>query len=87
MCSRGDPMCSQDHSPEMEAPFMTRDDVNDLKAYVQGKSAGNQAESTVLLHCTHSNLKARFFEIRLDRHVRRVVKWVARHGVSDDHLL
>jgi tubulin-folding cofactor B len=53
------------------APFLTKEDVQGLKQYVQGPSAASQAESTVLLHVTHSNLKARFFEIRLDRHVSR----------------
>jgi hypothetical protein len=33
-------------------------------------SLQNRAESTVLLHVSHSNLKAKFFELRLDRHVR-----------------
>jgi len=44
-----------------------------LKAYVGGggKAGGAaQAESTVLLHVSHSNLKAEFMEIRFDRHVR-----------------
>lgn len=43
----------------------------DLKSYVTGPDAGglNQGETTVLLHVTHSNLKARFPEIRLDLHV------------------
>jgi hypothetical protein len=35
----------------------------------------NRAESTVLLHVSHSNLKARFFELRLDRHVRGLKGW------------
>ena len=30
---------------------------------------GRACASQVLLHCTHSNLKARMFEIRLDRHM------------------
>ncbi len=53
------------------APFISKDDINALKAYVAGPSSLNQAESTVLVHCTHSNLQARFFEIRLDTHVSR----------------
>jgi hypothetical protein len=45
-----------------------------LKNYVGGggKAGGAaQAESTVLLHVSHSNLKAEFMEIRFDRHVSR----------------
>ncbi len=30
----------------------------------------NRLESTVHIHVTHSNLKAKFFELRLDKHVR-----------------
>ncbi|KAG2428306.1 hypothetical protein HXX76_010454 [Chlamydomonas incerta] len=54
----------------MAAPFLTKDDVDALRAYVAGPSTGfaNKADSTVLLHVTHSNLKARFMEIRLDLH-------------------
>jgi len=45
-------------------------DMQLLKEYVTWDSgAMNRAESTVLLHITHSNLKARMFEIRLDRHM------------------
>lgn len=40
-----------------------------LKAYVTGPSSQNEAESTVRLLVTHSNLKARFMEIRLDKHM------------------
>ncbi len=39
----------------------------------------NRAESTVLLHVSHSNLKAKFFELRLDMHVRR---WQALGGAA-----
>lgn len=34
-----------------------------------GNHGQNQAESTVRLHVTHSNLKAEFIELRLDLHV------------------
>eukprot|EP00735_Rhodelphis_limneticus_P008307 TRINITY_DN2120_c0_g1::TRINITY_DN2120_c0_g1_i1::g.12914::m.12914 TRINITY_DN2120_c0_g1::TRINITY_DN2120_c0_g1_i1::g.12914 ORF type:complete len:303 (+),score=39.36,sp/Q67Z52/TBCB_ARATH/45.53/3e-74,Ubiquitin_2/PF14560.1/3.1e-30,CAP_GLY/PF01302.20/6.9e-23,ubiquitin/PF00240.18/0.0058 TRINITY_DN2120_c0_g1_i1:87-911(+) len=44
-------------------------DLAALKAYVQGPTSQNQAESTVRLHVTHSNLKASFLEIRLDKHL------------------
>lgn len=44
--------------------------LNELKDYVGWESGGQaRAESTVLLHVTHSNLQARMFEIRLDRHM------------------
>lgn len=43
-----------------------------LKDYVSGVSSMQQsAESTVQLFITHNHLKARFPEIRLDRHVRK----------------
>lgn len=47
-------------------------ELEQLKAYVTapGKLGANQADSTVLLHVTHSNLKAEFMEIRFDKHVR-----------------
>ena len=50
--------------------FLSQTDVQALKAYVQGPSSQARADSTVLLHCTHSNLKnTSFFELRLDRHM------------------
>lgn len=53
-------------------------DMQMLRDYVTARSgAQNQAESTVRLQVTHSNLQATFMEIRLDRHV----SW--RHGVGD----
>jgi len=51
------------------APFLGKEDIDALKNYVKGSTGQNQAESTVCLHATHSNLSARFFEIRLDMHV------------------
>ena len=52
--------------------MLTGADVQQLKDYVAANDAGGQkqAESTVRLHVTHSNLKAKFIEIRLDLHVR-----------------
>jgi len=45
-------------------------DLNALRNWVTAESGGQaRGETTVLLHCTHSNLKARLFEIRLDRHM------------------
>lgn len=54
------------------AGFMSRADVQQLKDYVRGPSGqeAGRADSTVLLQVTHSNLQARFMEIRFDRHVR-----------------
>jgi hypothetical protein len=46
-----------------------------LKEYVSGSSSMQQsAESTVQLFVTHCHLKAKFPEIRLDKHVRAVVR-------------
>ena len=53
------------------APAMTSD-MEALRNYVTYDSGTlNQAESTVLLNVTHSNLKANFMQIRLDKHVSR----------------
>lgn len=56
----------------MTATMLTRQDIDALKDYVSapGNFGQNQAESTVRLHATHSNLKAEFIELRLDLHVR-----------------
>ena len=53
------------------AGFMSRADVQQLKDYVRGPSGqeSGRADSTVLLQVTHSNLQARFMEIRFDRHM------------------
>ena len=55
----------------MAAAMVSRQDINALKAYVSapGNFGQKQAESTVRLHVTHSNLKAEFIELRLDLHV------------------
>lgn len=53
---------------------LASDDLRALRDYVTaGSNMQAQSESTVLLAVTHSNLKARFMEIRFDRHVRRSV--------------
>lgn len=51
--------------------MLTGADIQGLKDYVKGSDGGmqNQAASTVRLHVAHSNLKATFVEVRLDRHV------------------
>ena len=56
----------------MAATMLTRHDIQALKDYVTapGNLGQNQADSTVRLHVTHSNLKAEFIELRLDLHVR-----------------
>jgi tubulin-specific chaperone B len=54
------------------AQTMGKTDLQMLREYVTapGSFGANQADSTVLIHVTHSNLKAEFMEIRLDKHVR-----------------
>ena len=51
---------------------MVQSEMEMLREYVtaEGNFGQNQSEATVLLHVTHSNLKAEFLEIRLDKHVR-----------------
>lgn len=44
-------------------------DIQALRNYVMGPSSQNQSESTVRLSLTHSNLKAKFMEVRLDLHL------------------
>mmetsp|Transcript_18317 Transcript_18317/g.51694 ORF Transcript_18317/g.51694 Transcript_18317/m.51694 type:complete len:283 (+) Transcript_18317:15-863(+) len=70
-------------SAEMMANFMSQADVQALKDYVRGPSGqeAGRADSTVLLQVTHSNLKARFLEIRFDRHmtVGRVKEKLKNH--------
>lgn len=51
--------------------MISRADIEALKEYVSNPMTSlNQAESTVRLRVTHSNLKSSFMEIRLDKHVR-----------------
>ena len=57
-------------------------DLEQLRDYVTYDSGGQaRASSTVLLHVTHSNLQARMFELRLDRHmtVERVKEKLRAH--------
>ncbi|KAL0051500.1 hypothetical protein WJX82_008707 [Trebouxia sp. C0006] len=49
--------------------MISQADIQSLKDYVKGPSSQNQADSTVRLQVTHSNLKAHFMEIRLDLHM------------------
>lgn len=64
----------------MSKPFITKEDVNQLRDYVMASDGRNQAESTILLHVTHSNLQARFFELRLDLHVSDCVHALRRNS-------
>lgn len=53
-----------------DGPIKNQDLLN-LREYVTADTGSlNKADSTVLLMVTHSNLKARFMEIRFDRYVR-----------------
>ena len=53
-----------------DGPIKNHDLLN-LREYVTADTGSlNKADSTVLLMVTHSNLKARFMEIRFDRYVR-----------------
>lgn len=49
-------------------------DIQALKDYVKGPSSQNQADSTVRMQITHSNLSAHFMEIRLDLHVSSIAE-------------
>ena len=45
-------------------------DMQNLRDWVTHDSgAQSKGATTVLMHVTHSNLKARIFELRLDRHM------------------
>ena len=55
----------------MTGQHFNNHELNALRNYVTHDSGSlNKADSTVLLTCTHSNLNARFMEIRFDRYVR-----------------
>ena len=63
-----------------------------LREYVTAPGSQNQAETTVRMLVTHSSLKARFMEIRLDKHVRlndgldgARVKWLDL-GIADEEV-
>lgn len=49
---------------------MLNSDLRTLREYVTAPGSQNQADDTVRLLVTHSNLKAKFMEIRLDLHMR-----------------
>lgn len=57
--------------------FFMSADLASLRAYVTddaGRAGFNQAASTVRLNVEHASLKARFAELRLDKHVRKKKK-------------
>ncbi len=51
--------------------MVATEDMRVLREYVTAPSSGSQqqAESTVVLHVTHSNLKLQMMELRFDLHV------------------
>ncbi|KAK9861662.1 hypothetical protein WJX84_008869, partial [Apatococcus fuscideae] len=58
-----------DHKKAPKGPG-AREDMRVLREYVTAPSSGSQqqAESTVVLHVTHSNLKLQMMELRFDLH-------------------
>ncbi len=73
----------------MTATMLTGADIQALKDYVSapGNFGQNQAESTVRLHVTHSNLKAEFMELRMDLYVRSTVTYVFDVTPFSQHIL
>lgn len=74
----------------MTATMLTGADIQALKDYVSapGNFGQNQADSTVRLHVTHSNLKAEFMELRMDLHVRSTFAYIVDMTTcSQDTLL
>ena len=65
-----------------DGPIKNTDLLN-LREYVTAETGSlNKADSTVLLMVTHSNLKARFMEIRFDRYVRAALTFHRRSRVD-----
>ena len=62
--------------------MISQADIQALKDYVKGPSSQNQAESTVRMQVTHSNLKAQFMELRLDLHVSKSLVVLQNRSVS-----
>jgi len=61
-----------------------------MKAYVQGDTGASQAEHIVRIQVSHSNLKAKFMEIRLDKHltIQEVAEKLRRHcGTGCDSMV
>merc|ERR1711904_199880 len=61
-----------------------------MRAYVMGDSGLNQSESTVCINVSHSNLKTKFIELRLDKHmtILEVMEKLRRHtGSGVDNMM
>merc|ERR1711939_851736 len=61
-----------------------------MRAYVMGDSGLNQSESTVCINVSHSNLKTKFIELRLDKHmtILEVMEKLRRHtGSGVEHTV
>jgi|ERR1711907_39243 len=61
-----------------------------MRAYVMGDSGLNQADSTVCINVSHSNLKTKFIELRLDKHmtILEVMEKLRRHtGSGVEHMM
>merc|ERR1711904_662471 len=61
-----------------------------MRAYVMGESGLNQSESTVCINVSHSNLKTKFIELRLDKHmtILEVMEKLRRHtGSGVDNMM
>eukprot|EP00882_Tetradesmus_deserticola_P028593 GHRQ01031858.1.p1 GENE.GHRQ01031858.1~~GHRQ01031858.1.p1 ORF type:complete len:143 (+),score=12.37 GHRQ01031858.1:215-643(+) len=72
----------------MAAAYAPPSTMSALKEYVSGSSTMQQsAESTVQLFISHNHLKARFPEIRLDKHVRILLdRGPTQHAAVAAHL-
>merc|ERR1711907_458501 len=61
-----------------------------MRACVMGDSGLNQADSTVCINVSHSNLKTKFIELRLDKHmtILEVMEKLRRHtGSGVGHMM
>jgi len=61
-----------------------------MREYVMGDTGLNAAESTVKINVSHSNLKAKFMELRLDKHmtILEVMEKLRRHcGTGCDSMM
>jgi len=56
-----------------------------MKQYVSGRTGLNQADAIVCINVSHSNLKANFMELRLDKHmtILEVLEKLRRHTGSN----
>merc|ERR1711988_1951109 len=61
-----------------------------MREYVMGEMGTSQAESTVRIHVSHQNLKAKFMELRLDKHmtIQELMEKLRRHsGTGCDSMV